>query len=73
MAFSPDDRQFAVATEDRIRFWDTASGKEVGSIKLSAGQDLGPSGVLALAFSPDGRKIATGHADSTILLWEVRL
>jgi RNA polymerase sigma factor (sigma-70 family) len=71
MAFSPDDRQFATAMDDKIRIWDTASWKELASVKLSAGPDLAPGNVLALAFSPDGQTIATGHADSTILLWKV--
>lgn len=71
MAFSPNDRQFAVAAADKIRVWDTRSWRELGVIKLGNGV-MAPGAVQAMAFSPKGRTIATGHADSTILIWENR-
>jgi RNA polymerase sigma factor (sigma-70 family) len=69
-AFSADDCLLAVAVGNQVHFWETASWKEVGSIKLA---DDSASRVRSLAFSPDGRTLATGHADSTILLWDTTL
>ncbi|HEV3117237.1 MAG TPA: sigma-70 family RNA polymerase sigma factor, partial [Gemmataceae bacterium] len=74
-AFSADDRLFAVAGVDGVRLWEVASGKEVGSIKAYDRDAMthGHPFASALAFSPDGRTIATAHADSTILLWNATL
>jgi hypothetical protein len=72
-AFSPDDRLFAVAGASRVRFWETASWREVGSIDLASDKDLAPGPVRSLDLSPDGRLLATGHANSTILLWDATL
>jgi WD40 repeat protein len=73
--FSADDRLFAVAGADGIRLWETASWKEVGSIKACDPGTVPPGHAFAtsLAFSPNGRTLATGHADSTILLWDAAL
>jgi RNA polymerase sigma factor (sigma-70 family) len=65
-AFSADSRMLAIAQAAEVRLWEAASGKEVARIAVgSADADL-----RALAISPDGRTLATGHADSTILLWD---
>jgi RNA polymerase sigma factor (sigma-70 family) len=72
-AFSPDDRFLTVAAPDGIKFWEIASGEQVGAIELRSGRDPKPGAISSLDFSPDGLTLATGHADSTILLWDTAL
>jgi WD40 repeat protein len=76
LAFSPDLRHFAVVdptgTRDAllsehypIALWDTAAGKERRRL---------PGHVLpvdALAFSADGKILASGGWDTSVLLWDV--
>jgi hypothetical protein len=69
-AFSPDGRSLAVAPGRHAR------GPALALWELSTGQvrwqPEGPgSPVTALAFSADGKVLVTGHADTTVLLWDV--
>src|SRR5262249_7589116 len=75
-AFSPDGTLLAAADGHRIqpdsrvfhqsiRLWDTATRKE----RFRFGKRLG--GYLRVAFSPDGKTLATGGEDARVCLWEV--
>jgi WD40 repeat protein len=71
--FLPDGRTLATTSPDGFRLWDLATGKETFFRKAhdpGAGW-RGDSFASALAVSPDGQKVATGHPDTTVLIWEL--
>ena len=48
-----------------VILWDTASGREVGELEGHLNR------VTSVAFSPDGKTLASGSYDKNILLWDV--
>jgi RNA polymerase sigma factor (sigma-70 family) len=75
IAFSDDERLFVIAGDREIRLYETATWQEVGRIKMPDARESMPARgwPQAMAIAPDGRTIATGHSDSTILLWDATL
>jgi WD40 repeat protein len=74
-AFSPDGRRLATVSGGQgqdaqnqrpgeLKLWETATGKEILTLKGHKGP------VYGVAFSPDGKRLATSSADSTIKLWD---
>lgn len=71
LAFSPDGLLLASCGQDRtLRFWDPLDGSPIGSARTTPTERRGhPPAILAVAFSADGGRVATGDADHGVTLW----
>ncbi|HYV34721.1 MAG TPA: sigma-70 family RNA polymerase sigma factor [Gemmataceae bacterium] len=66
VAFSPDCRLVATAESDgAVRIWNVFSGHEIACLRGHRHH------VDAIAFSNDGKKLVSGSADTTALIWDV--
>lgn len=64
VAISPDGKRVAAAGTG-LRLWDAATGDPVGKPLLKHQQ-----GIQSVAWSPDGRFVATGGYDGLLVLWD---
>ncbi|NMF59197.1 WD40 domain-containing protein [Pseudanabaena yagii] len=65
VAFSPDGKQLATASEDNtVKLW-SIDGKEIQTLKGYS------SRVYSVVFSPDGKQLATASEDTTVKLWSI--
>ncbi len=70
---SPSREMFALAaTDGGIRLWDLRSRLRTQTLRTEMHQRTGHDAVcLCLAFSADGRRLASGHVDGAVHLWDV--
>ncbi len=70
LALAPDGRLAAVGgsgwTQHAVRVWDLQSGQPASSILPHADY------AFAIAFTPDGRRLATGGRDGQLRVWDWR-
>jgi WD40 repeat protein len=86
LAFSPDGKRLASGGWDRaVRVWDAATGDELLTLRGhrdfvdvqpkrgGRAQARGPrvGAVTAVAFSPDGKRLASASSDYTVRVWDV--
>ncbi len=74
ICLSPDNKSLAVARgmwahelasdEGAVELWDLSSGE----LKTTLAKEYGAA--MGIAFSPDGRTLATGHRNGTIAFWQ---
>jgi WD40 repeat protein len=74
MAFSPDGRLLATAGPDgKVRLWNPATGRLVGAPLPAGALPPGARGqigvVISMAFSPDGKLLATADSNGSARLW----
>ncbi len=65
MVFSPDGQLLASSDGFTIHLWEVATGKEICAFHGHHGE------INSLAFSGDGRRLASTSWDSTILIWDL--
>jgi CHAT domain/WD domain, G-beta repeat len=64
VAFSPDGRRLATASQDKTaRIWDTTNGNQLHELAHA-------NMVRGVAFSPDGRWLATASSDKNARIWD---
>jgi WD40 repeat protein len=64
MAISPGRSLTAAGLHNSIKIWDWSTKENIASLKHTGD-------IVAIAISPDGKQLATGSSEGTIILWDI--
>jgi WD40 repeat protein/serine/threonine protein kinase len=75
LAFSPDGLHIVSGGEEGdVKIWNAASGTEVATLpqhgRTEPASDARLVGVISVAWSPDGKRLASAPADAPIHVWD---
>lgn len=75
MAWSPDGKRIASGSADGlVQVWDALTGNNVYTYRGHAdyywGHFTSGQAVYSVAWSPDGKRIASGSNDMTVQVWQ---
>jgi WD40 repeat protein len=65
VSFSPDGQRLAAAIGPVVQLWDVGTGTRVARLTGHEGK------VMCLAYSSDGKRLASGSHDRTVRLWDM--
>ncbi|MCA1578212.1 MAG: caspase family protein [Acidobacteria bacterium] len=68
--FSRDGRLLAFSENYLVKVWDTATGRELTQLKVPNSGVFTAQADAFVAFSEDGKRIATGGFDTDTIVWE---
>jgi WD40 repeat protein len=77
VSFSPDGRRLASASWEEVKIWDAQAGQGALTLKrhtdtLKRHTDEHPDPVWGIAFSPDGKRLASASGDNRVRVWDVQ-
>lgn len=70
MAFSPDSRRLATVDREVVRLFDGIGERDLGTLRGSPSRSMDGGFNPYLAWSPDGRWLASSNWDSSISVWD---